>query len=118
MSLWSNFILENVISGLDKKYKKLKNLKHPDPDISLKLMAEKHIALYRSSLILENVIFRIEKKYKKLKNLKPPHPDVFLKIMAEKNTALTDLTALCHGDQNDLAPFYILDTVDFKHIPH
>jgi hypothetical protein len=110
MSLSSNFILENVISGLYKKYKKPKNLKHPDPDISLKMMGEKNIALNRSSLIFENVISIIEKKYKKFKNLKPLHPDVSLKIIAEKNTALTDLTALCRRDQDDLPPFYIIDT--------
>jgi hypothetical protein len=40
----SDLILESLISALEKKYKKLKNLKYPDPDTSLKIMAEKLIA--------------------------------------------------------------------------
>jgi hypothetical protein len=41
----SGLILEKVISGLEKKYKKLKNLKHLDPDVSLKIMTEKNTTL-------------------------------------------------------------------------
>jgi hypothetical protein len=38
-------ILEQVISGLEKKHKKLKNLQHSDPEVSLKIMMENNTTL-------------------------------------------------------------------------
>jgi hypothetical protein len=41
----SGLILEQVISGFEKKYNKLKTLQHSDPDVSPKIMTEKNITL-------------------------------------------------------------------------
>jgi len=41
----SDFILENKIPGLEKKYKKHKNCQHLDPNIFHKILARKHITL-------------------------------------------------------------------------
>jgi len=41
----SGLVLEQVISDLEKKYKKLKTLQHSDSDVSLKIMTEKNTTL-------------------------------------------------------------------------
>jgi hypothetical protein len=41
----SGLILEEVISSLEKKYKKLKTLQHSDPEVFLKIMTEKNTTL-------------------------------------------------------------------------